>query len=363
MHQPKLEFQENVPLANHTTISLGGEARLFKVCQSVEQIRDCLTYAKDNKLSVQILGRGSNILFPDEGYDGLVVKIDLKGISLTEDGDWLVAHAAAGEDWDEFVRLCIDHDCSGIECLSGIPGLIGATPMQNVGAYGQEVSDTIISLNALDSKNLKEAEFTNKECRFGYRRSRFRTKDAGRYIITEVTFRLRKSSTPEIHYPELRNYLETNFGLNILATGRPALDAVRSAVLAIRKKKSMVIDPADLNTRSVGSFFMNPILSKREFESLEEQWKLSGGKDQIPTFNAQGNIKVPAAWLVEKAGFHRGYRKGGAGISANHSLALINCGGTTREILDLAEEIQQSVFKRFGIRLEREPVVVSATVD
>jgi UDP-N-acetylmuramate dehydrogenase len=311
---------------------------------------------------VQILGGGSNILFSDEGYDGLVVKIDLKGISLTDEGDFIIAHAAAGEDWDEFVKLCIDHACSGIECLSGIPGLIGATPMQNVGAYGQEVSDTIISLNALDSKNLKEDEFTNKECRFGYRQSRFRTEDAGRYIITEVTFRLKKSSRPEINYPELRNYLEANFGLNILATGRPALDAIRSSVLVIRKKKSMVIDPADTNTRSVGSFFMNPVLSKREFESLEEQWQLSGGKSQIPTFKVQGTIKVPAAWLVEKAGFHRGYRKGGAGISANHSLALINCGGTTREILDLAEEIQQSISKRFGILLEREPVVVSATV-
>jgi UDP-N-acetylmuramate dehydrogenase len=362
MQQPKLEFQENVPLSTYTTIGLGGQAKLLKLCQSVDEVRDCLTFAKDKKMSVQILGGGSNILFPDEGYDGFVIKIDLKGISLTEDGDWIVAHAAAGEDWDEFVRLCIEHDCSGIECLSGIPGLIGATPMQNVGAYGQEVSDTIVSLKTLDSKSLKQAEFTNKECRFGYRQSRFRIEDAGRYIITEVTFRLRRYGRPEIRYPELRNYIEAHFGLNILSSGRAALDAVRSAVLAIRKKKSMVIDPTDPNTMSVGSFFMNPILPQSEFAKLEEQWKLSGGKDPIPTFNAQGSIKVPAAWLVEKAGFHRGYRKGGAGISANHSLALINCGGTTREILDLAEEIQEKVFKSFAIRLEREPVVVSATV-
>ncbi|MCZ6777086.1 MAG: FAD-binding protein, partial [Ignavibacteria bacterium] len=152
MHQPKLEFQENVPLSNYTTIGLGGKAKLFTACRSVEQICDCLTYARKNSLPVQILGGGSNILFSDKGYDGLVVKIDLKGVSLTDVGDFIIAHAAAGEDWDDFVKLIIDQACSGIECLSGIPGLIGATPMQNVGAYGQEVSDTIISLNALDSK-------------------------------------------------------------------------------------------------------------------------------------------------------------------------------------------------------------------
>jgi len=360
MNRRLINFQNDVLLAEHTTIGLGGKAKYFLSCKSLEEIRSSLTYARDNNLRVHVLAGGSNVIFSDKGFDGLVLKIDLRGIAMNDEGEWVTAVVAAGENWDDFVKLCIGHHCGGIECLSGIPGSVGATPIQNVGAYGQEVSDTIVSLKALDRERLDIVEFPAAECRFEYRRSRFKSIDRDRYIITEVTFRLRKFARSEVRYPELDKFIKSRVDLTSLADGRPFLEAVRSAVIALRRTKSMVIDPADPNTRSVGSFFMNPILTSDEFAKLEYQWKRAGygHNDSIPTFPAQDRVKVPAAWLVEKAGFQKGYRKGGVGVSANHTLALINCGGTSKELVELANEIEEKVYERFGVLLEREPVVV-----
>jgi UDP-N-acetylmuramate dehydrogenase len=350
----------NEPLSRHTTIGLGGNAHSFATCTTVEQIKECLTYAKERKLPLQVIGAGSNIIFPDTGYPGLVMKVGVQGVRIDEDSDGATITAQAGEEWDAFVRLCIQRGCAGIECLSGIPGLVGATPIQNVGAYGQEVRETIIALTALDRHTRAEVKFSGSECGFSYRQSRFKAGDADRYIITSMTFHLRKGVRPSIRYAELRNYLESHGTLDTLEPGRPALEAVRSAVLALRKKKSMVLDPSDPNTRSVGSFFMNPVLTREQFAALDKLWKRTGKADAIPIFPAEKGVKVPAAWLVEKAGFHKGLRRGGVGISANHALALVNYGGTTRELLELATEIQEGVYAEFGIRLEREPVVVGS---
>ena len=352
----QIALLKNVPLSQHTTIGLGGDAHSFVTCTTVEHIKECLAYAKEQKLPLQVIGAGSNIIFPDTGYPGLVMKVGVQGVSIDDDNDGATITAQAGEEWDAFVRLCIQRGCAGIECLSGIPGLVGATPIQNVGAYGQEVRETIVALTALDRDTLEEVKFSGSECGFGYRQSRFKLGDADRYIITSVTFRLPKRGWSEIRYAELRHYLESQNAMG--KDGRPTLEAVRSTVLALRKKKSMVLDPSDPNTRSVGSFFMNPVLTREQFDTLDKLWKRAGKTDAIPTFTADKGVKVPAAWLMEKAGFHKGLRRGGVGISANHALALVNYGGTTKELLSLASEIQDGVESQFGIRLEREPVVV-----
>lgn len=352
-----LTIQENVPLSLYSTIGLGGNARIFVICGTVENIREALAYARKRDLRVHILGGGSNVIFADAGFDGVVIKVDTKRISF-EDGGMVTA--AAGEPWDQFVVRCIERGLGEIECLSGIPGLVGATPIQNVGAYGQEVAETIVSLRAIDRKTLGEVEFTNHDCLFAYRQSRFKSEDADRYVITEVTFQLRIGGRPLIAYPELSKFIASTADLDTLREGEPALRAVREAVLSLRRKKSMVLDPNDPNSRSVGSFFTNPIISKDRFAEVQTQWRHSGTNDQIPTYPSGNEVKVPAAWLVERAGFRKGYRIGNVGVSHNHSLALVNYGGSTIELLALAERIQQVVHERFGISLEREPVVIPA---
>ena len=348
-------FQEDIPLAPYTSIGLGGRARYFATCGSVGDLRDCLTWVAAKNLPVQILGGGSNIIFSDSGFSGLVIKIALEGVDFSEDGEQVQVIASAGQDWDAFVRICVERGLAGLECLSGIPGQVGATPIQNVGAYGQEVQETITQVRALDRRTLEIVEFTGAECRFAYRQSRFKAEDRDRYVVVEVTYHLRPDGRPELRYPELRRRLEEQLDLDSLESGAPVLSAVREAVLQLRRGKSMVADPEDPNAHSVGSFFLNPVLTKDQFAVFAER---IGDRSSIPTFDASGGIKVPAAWLVERAGFHKGHRRKGAGISAHHALALINCGGTTCELLELAAEIQQEVFKKFGIKLDREPIIV-----
>ncbi|MFN0159369.1 MAG: UDP-N-acetylmuramate dehydrogenase [Bacteroidota bacterium] len=349
----------SVPLAQYTTLGLGGNARYFTECTSVEELRSTLLHAKYEKLRVFVLGGGSNIIFPDKGYDGLVVRPTMHGMVVQDDGDDVLITVGAGEEWDAFVQYCVEKGFAGVECLSGIPGLVGATPIQNVGAYGQEVRETIVSLKSMDRFTLVHMEFSGEECRFGYRQSRFKSEDMNRYIITHVTFRLRRNAEPVIKYPELRKHIESSVNLATLEVGRSQLEAIRNAVIALRKKKSMVIDPSDPNSRSVGSFFMNPVISTEQFQQIQQHWTTDGNTSLVPSFPADGGIKIPAAWLVEQSGFARGYTKGGVGISSNHALALINRGGTATELLALAADIQSTVLERFGIRLEREPVVVA----
>jgi UDP-N-acetylmuramate dehydrogenase len=349
-----MTIQSNILLSPFTTIGLGGTARFFAACNSTTDLRDALAHAGREQLRVHILGGGSNTIFGDGEFRGLVIHTAMTGVEFVEKGGQVLVCAAAGEPWDLFVQTCIDRGLGGLECLSGIPGLVGATPMQNVGAYGQEVANTILTVEAVDRTSLQPVTFAGSECRFGYRTSRFKQDDAGRYVITAVTFSLAPSARPSIRYPELQRAVQQTVTIDTLESGKPSLTALRHAVLTLRRGKSMVIDPADPNTRSVGSFFTNPVVSRGTFEEIANRWK----GDSIPHFPAGASVKIPAGWLVERAGFPKGYRKGRAGVSAHHALALVNLGGTTAELLALAGEIEHAVHLRFGIQLEREPVIV-----
>ena len=345
------EISENIPLKNYTSIKLGGNAKLFCECKAESDLFGCLKYAGSNNVIIQILGGGSNTVFSDEGFDGLVIKVGLKGIKIHNDfKNHVIIKAAAGEEWDDFVKYCIKNNFSGVECLSGIPGSVGATPIQNVGAYGQEVKDTIIFVKAIDRETYKPTMFSNEDCLFGYRTSRFKTIDKDKFIVTEVMFKLKKDGKPEIKYPELDKYLKSKTEKD------SSLGDVRNAVMELRKKKAMVLDEDEPDSVSCGSFFVNPVLSKEEFDNLCA--KLNINSDNIPNYLTESGMKLSAAWLIENAGFVKGYTKNGVGISNKHSLALVNRGGTTKDLLKLAEEIQSKVFDKFGIVMVKEPVVV-----
>ncbi len=351
------EFRAEVPLAEFTTIHLGGNAQYFIVCRTIDEIVSAVSFFQTTGFPLIVLGGGSNVIFPDRGFRGLVLKIDLKGIRFNDDGDSTIISAGAGETWDEIVKLSVEKDLAGIECLSGIPGSVGATPIQNVGAYGQEVKDTVLSVKALDRQSLQLVEFAPADCRFGYRRSRFKFEDRNRFVIAEVSFRLARSGEPTVKYAELGDYIASMKPESEGEAGQKKLGKVRDAVLALRRKKSMLIDPGDPNSRSVGSFFVNPVLSRNDHEKFLERLKRAG-LGPAPSYGNGEGIKVPAAWLVENAGYRKGQRKGGVGISSNHALALVNHSGTTRELLALASDIEKAVYDKFGIKLDREAVVV-----
>lgn len=351
-------IREAVPLAELTTIRLGGPARFLASCTSPNECRTALALARDRSLPVMVLGGGSNVIFADEGYPGLVLRVEIQGLDFTDLGRTCLVTAGAGEVWDDVVTECVARGLGGIECLAGIPGTAGATPIQNVGAYGQEVQETIEFVNVLERSTGEERRFGNAECGFGYRWSRFKGEDVGRYIVTTVGFRLTQDAQPKIHYPELARAIAPGGSGELLPSGEAALNHVRKAVLRIRRSKAMVIDPDDPNCRSAGSFFMNPILEPATFESVRRRWLASGQPDALPAYSSPGGVKVPAAWLVEHAGFPKGTRRGKVGISEKHALALVNRGGTARELIAFAEEIQAGVEQQFGIRLAIEPIIV-----
>ncbi|MDP1678103.1 MAG: UDP-N-acetylmuramate dehydrogenase [Bacteroidota bacterium] len=354
-----ISVQEHIRLSDYTTLHLGGMARYFYECTSIDDLRSAILFAREKGLRYHILGGGSNTIFADKGFDGLVMKIGLRGISFVHDGNDILVSTKAGEDWESFVAMSVEKGFAGIECLSGIPGLVGATPIQNVGAYGQEVKDTIESVKVLEKETFEEKIFQNSECKFSYRESRFKQSDAGKYIVTEVVFRLKKNGRPSTHYPEVQKMIERTVPLSSLADGIESLSAVRNIVLSLRKKKSMVIDPNDSNTRSVGSFFLNPIVDKKTLSAIIDHWKVIGDGTTVPTFPFGEKQKISAAWLIERSGFKKGYKKNDVGISENHTLALVNYHGTTTALLLLAEEIQMGVEKVFNIRLQLEANVIS----
>jgi UDP-N-acetylmuramate dehydrogenase len=344
-------LQENILLKDYSTLRIGGPARYFIEATDVEVVRQAVGWAGEKNLLLFILGGGSNILISDCGFPGLVMRIAIRGIETREENGHVLVSASAGEDWDEFVAYTVSNDWSGLECLSGIPGKVGATPIQNVGAYGQEVKDTIVTVEAYDRSEKRIVTFSNSECEFGYRDSIFKSKVTDRYIVLGVTYRLTPRGRPSIRYPELRDYLAERI------EGEPSLAEVRDAVVTIRRKKAMVLDPFDLDARSVGSFFVNPVVSRSEFESLQSKF---GPDEKIPNFPApEGRIKLSAAWLIERAGFSKGYRHANVGLSTKHALAITNRGeGTAQEVVELKEKIQRVVEEHFGIMLTPEPVLV-----
>jgi UDP-N-acetylmuramate dehydrogenase len=362
----QMTLSEHVPLAPLTTLGLGGPARWLAGCGSLEDLRAAFRFAQSRRLRTAVIGGGSNLIVPDEGFKGLAITMNIRGISAQQDGDEILVTAAAGEPWDEFVAHTVEQGWAGLECLSGIPGLAGATPIQNVGAYGQDVAETIAGVEVMDSKTLERRHLAPEACVFGYRTSAFKTGGLKNVVVIGVTFRLRPGAAPALKYHELRRVVEASSGGRVMPGGAEGLRAVRQAVLLLRRRKSMVVDPADPHSRSVGSFFTNPVLTAEAFESATRHWKKSGSPEAIPSFPTTGlaegpeagQVKVPAAWLIEHAGFAKGYREGNVGISANHALALVNYGGTTKALLALAGRIQDAVHARFGITLEREPVLL-----
>jgi UDP-N-acetylmuramate dehydrogenase len=295
-----------------------------------------------------VLGGGSNVVIADEGFNGLVVRVDIRGRTLTHDGDGTLITAGAGEPWDETVSDCVTRGLAGIECLAGIPGTVGGTPVQNVGAYGQEVARSIERVTAYDREVSAMRTLAGRDCGFSYRLSRFRRDDAGRFVICEVTFRLR-TAEPTVTYPDIVDYLAR------AGVSTPDVRDVRNAVLAVRRRKGMVIDPADPDTRSVGSFFMNPVVADVDRDHVAG---VAGA--QPPAFPTDaGRVKLSAAWLIERAGFQRGESDGTVGISTKHTLALINRGGASaRDVLRFAARIKRRVLDRFGVSLRPEPVFI-----
>jgi len=332
-----------VRLAEATSLRLGGPAEFQARIESSEALPEALDWAARRSLPVTILGGGSNVVIADAGLTGLVLTLAGAREAIADAGDAVLVTIGAGELWDDFVARCVARGWSGLECLSGIPGHVGATPIQNVGAYGQEVADAIVSLRAHDRASGQLVELAHADCAFGYRTSRFKTADADRFIVLDVTFRLHLRGAPCRAYPEIARRLPPGASLS---------DA-RRIVLDTRREKSMLLDPSDENGRSCGSFFLNPVIEARVFDALR-----AGTSAAPPSYpQPDGRLKLPAAWLIESAGFHKGQRWGAVGISTRHSLALVaHPGATSRQLLEAAHRIRDGVEAQLGIRLSPEPL-------
>ena len=330
-------------------MGVGGSARFFVEASDEATIVSAVVWAESRHVPVRVLGGGSNVVVADAGVDGLVVKVDLRGVSSREVGGAMEVTAAAGEPWDPFVERAVAEGWGGLECLSGIPGLIGATPIQNVGAYGQEVSQTVTAVRVLDRRSGEITTLAAAECGFGYRTSRFKSADPERFVVLAVTYRLTRDGAPAIRYADLERDLEKR------GIGRPTLADVRGSVLAIRRSKSMVLDPHDPNRRSCGSFFLNPIVDAAVLARVEQ----AVGEPSMPRWpEAGGRVKLSAAWLIERAGFRRGEGPGPVTLSTRHSLAIV-CreGARASDVAAFARAIKTRVEERFGVRLEPEPVL------
>jgi UDP-N-acetylmuramate dehydrogenase len=370
--------RERVALSDYTTLRLGGPACQFLEAADEAEAVAALAAADQRGEPVLVLGGGSNLVISDDGFPGTVLRLATRGVrSQAGDAGTVALTVAAGEDWDQVVAACVADGLAGLECLSGIPGRAGATPIQNVGAYGQEVAETIVSVRGYDRQRRQVTELPGTECGFGYRTSAFKRQAqaaatasgpgdgpgaapgaaTGRFVVLDVTFRLTRAALSQpVRYPELARVLG-------VAEGEQApLADVRAAVLGLRRGKGMVLDPADPDTRSAGSFFVNPVLGKAELDALAAA---AGGR--VPCYPAgDGKAKVSAAWLIERAGFWRGYPgqpggppPDGPHISSKHTLALVNPGGATAASLTaLAREVRDGVSRAFGVDLMPEPVLV-----
>lgn len=342
----KSRIHENVALAPLTTFGIGGPARYFVDAPDEKAVLEAIWLAREQNLPVFILGGGSNLLVADGGFPGLVIKVGITGIECEENGGTTLVAAGAGEDWDRLVSLCVERSLAGVECLSGIPGSVGGTPVQNVGAYGQEVSEVLLSVRAYDRTTDFVVELPREACGFMYRSSLFNTTAKDRYVVLEVTYSLVKHGQAAMRYPDVQREFEGN-------ASQPTLAEVRAAVRRIRARKAMLLVEGDPDCRSAGSFFKNPILSEEQYAALQSLIEAD-----VPRYPAvSGKVKTAAAWLIEKAGFSKGHCLGPVGLSSRHTLALVNKGGATAEdILRLAREIRRRVHDRFGIELVPEPV-------
>ena len=341
-----MRLEENIHLAGHTTFRLGGVARYFVEARTEADVQKAFAWAGEHKVPLFVLGGGSNLLVPDEGFPGLVLRIAIAGVKQ----DGCRFEVGAGEPWDPLVSRTVAAGCAGMECLAGIPGSTGGTPVQNVGAYGQEVSETIASVRVFDRSLGLFADLSHEACRFRYRASLFNTDEPGRYIVTRVTFTLRSGGEPTLRYADLQRYFA--------GRSSPTLAEVAEAVREIRRAKGMVLVEGDPDTHSAGSYFKNPAIASEQLMQIAAAAKVD--VEAVPRYPAsEGKVKLSAAWLMERAGFGKGFQLGTAGLSTRHALAVTNRGGATcADVLRLEEHVRLGVFQRFGVRLEREPVLL-----
>ena len=342
-----MKIQENVALAPFTTFGIGGRARWFVEAVNEAEIVEAVSWARERSLPLFVLGGGSNLLVSDDGFAGLVLRVALKGVVSEDDAGSRIYHAAAGENWDGFVERVVGENCAGIECLAGIPGTVGGTPVQNVGAYGQEVAETIERVRVLDLQALDFHEMSARECGFAYRSSIFNSTARGRFLVVRVDYRLTPGGRANLRYADVQKAFTTE--------SEPSLAEVAAAVRRIRRSKGMLLVEGDLDCRSAGSFFKNPVISAVQFTALTARIGV-----EVPHYQSgTEHVKLPAAWLIERAGFAKGFALGRAGISSRHTLALVNLGGATAgDLLTLRDLIVAGVEAKFEIKLQMEPVLV-----
>jgi UDP-N-acetylmuramate dehydrogenase len=343
----------DVALAPLTTLGVGGPAQWYLRAETADDVGAADEWCRERDLPMFVLGGGSNVVIADRGLRGLVVQMAIRGTAFDPGTAGTRLVAGAGESWDPVVAASVERGLAGLECLSGIPGTVGGTPIQNVGAYGQEVAGAIESVVAYDRADRILRNLAAAECLFAYRMSRFKRDEPDRFIVCSVTFLLH-AGRPTATYPDIVRHLEAS---GIVS---PSLADVRRVVLEVRQRKGMVLDVDDTDTRSVGSFFMNPIVRSADCERLAS---IAGVAPPAYTMNEE-RVKLPAAWLIERAGFHKGETDGPVAISTKHTLALVNRGGATaRDVLRLATRIKRGVLERFGIWLRPEPVFVGFEND
>jgi UDP-N-acetylmuramate dehydrogenase len=340
-------------LSELTTLGLGGPAREFVRVEDRETLVEALRWAEASGAPVGILGGGSNLVVADAGFPGLVLHMATRGIEISRTGNEALLTVQAGEVWDDVVALSLNENLAGLECLTGIPGSAGATPIQNVGAYGQEVSDTLEAVEVLARDTLSTRWLSAGECDFGYRMSRFK-REPERFVVLAARFRLRWKGAPLLRYPELVQAVNAR-------ASTPSVQEVANVVRDLRAKKSMLLRPDDENRQSAGSFFMNPVLTHERAECVKQEALAHGivtRVQEVPSFAAgEGLTKLAAGWLIERAGIAKGMRRGAVGVSTKHALALVHHGGgSTRELLALADEVRERVRSVFGVELELEPV-------
>jgi UDP-N-acetylmuramate dehydrogenase len=350
---------ENVSLAQYTTLGVGGSARWFVETGVEDEVLAAVRFARAQGVECFLLGGGSNLLVSDEGFHGVVVRLAGGGLDWTDSGDGsgrIVA--SAGVEWDSVVLLAVEKNGAGVECLAGIPGSVGASPVQNVGAYGQEVSHSIVRVRALDLQTERVVELSAPECGFSYRRSIFNSTHKGRYAITRVEFALQLDQPPSLQYRDVKNYFAER------GVARPTLAETASAVREIRGRKGMMLADDDPDSRSAGSFFKNPVVRADVVTRLAAI--ACCRVEDVPQFPAgwgfkpeDGMVKLSAAWLIERAGFGKGFAMGRAALSSKHVLAIVNRGGATAtEIVALRDTVIAGVERSFGVRLEQEPVLL-----
>lgn len=377
MRVSKLPFilETDVSLAGMTTLGIGGGARYLARAGDEAAVAAALAWAHERQVAVFVIGGGSNLLVADTGFDGMVLRYERTSLELTRDGETTHVTAAGGLAWDDLVARMVAAGLAGIECLSGIPGDVGAAPIQNIGAYGQEVAETLTAVEVVERSTGRRRRLAAEDCGFGYRTSFFKTRGRDRYVVTGVALALSHIAHGSVRYRELveRFTRNTARGSPSNADAAPSLAAVRDAVLAVRREKSMVLSEDDPNRRSAGSFFTNPVVTAQAADAVAAARRTVGGRAQdareagpdMPRFPLpDGRVKLSAGWLIEAAGFARGTTRGRVGLSTRHALALINRGGASAaEVVSFASEIRARVRERFGVTLVPEPALVGFGED